>query len=93
MFLLIEILDDTHPTDISEQTIVDVTEFKSLTDAIIYVEPQNMEKMDCVIVDQNGEFGVIPTTEVAEIPALVQKWSDLRLASFFFKKNQDSKKH
>ena len=92
MFLLIEILDGSDPTELNERTYVDLMAFEKQSDAVIYVEPQNMEHMDCVILDRNGVFGLVPKTDKAEIPELVQKWCDPVLATELFNRYHEGKR-
>lgn len=84
MYLLIEIRDGTNPTDLSKETFVDLYEHRTIDDAVIAAEPNNMENEIFIVVDEAGEFGVIPKTDAKYVPNLVHKWNNPSLASFYF---------
>jgi len=84
MYLLVEIRDGTSPANLSRETFVDLCEHQTIDDAIIAAEPNNMEEEIFLVVDEDGEFGVIPKTDAEYIPDLVHKWKDSNLAAFYF---------
>ena len=89
MFLLIEILDGTNPSELIRSTPVDLRAFNNINDAIIFAEPHYMideDKDACVIVSKSGEFGIVPKATDKFLPELVRKWIDVELAEYFFER-------
>lgn len=91
MYLLVEIRDGTLPTNLSRETLVDLCEHQTIQDAIIAAEPNNMQEEVFLVVDEDGEFGVIPKTDADYIPDLVQKRKDSNLATFYFDRYRQQK--
>jgi len=92
MYLLIEIRDGTKPTDLSKNTFVDLYEYQTIDDAIIAAEPNNMDDEIFLVVDESGEFGIIPKTDSKYVPNLVQKWKNSSLGSFYFDRYRQQKR-
>lgn len=85
MYLLISFLDPAEPTTLHRGSNVDFQEFQNEHDAIIYAKPHHMDDDQAfVVLNEQGEFGVIPKCDPPYLPELVDKWTDEDLAAFFF---------